>query len=55
MGGSEADFRGAAFVVRLKAPQEGETTVVDQVQGSVTVANAQLDDMVMLRADGKAR
>ncbi|GFZ80277.1 glutamate--tRNA ligase 2 [Elstera cyanobacteriorum] len=43
---------GAPFVVRLKAPQEGETTVVDQVQGSVTVANAQLDDMVMLRADG---
>ena len=43
---------GAPFVVRRKAPQEGETTVVDQVQGSVTVANAQLDDMVMLRADG---
>ncbi len=43
---------GTPFVIRLKAPQDGETTVVDQVQGSVTVANAQLDDMVMLRADG---
>uniref|UniRef100_UPI0037BE471A glutamate--tRNA ligase n=1 Tax=Elstera sp. TaxID=1916664 RepID=UPI0037BE471A len=40
------------FVIRLKAPQTGETTVNDQVQGSVTVANAQLDDMVLLRADG---
>ncbi len=40
------------FVIRLKAPQTGETTINDQVQGSVTVANAQLDDMVMLRADG---
>ena len=40
------------FVIRLKAPQTGETTVNDQVQGAVTVANAQLDDMVLLRADG---
>jgi glutamyl-tRNA synthetase len=40
------------FVVRLKAPQDGETIIADQVQGEVRVANAQLDDMVMLRADG---
>jgi len=39
-------------VIRLKAPQTGETTVVDQVMGSITVQNAQLDDMVLLRADG---
>lgn len=39
-------------VVRLKAPKEGETLLDDQVQGPVTVANAQLDDMVLLRADG---
>ncbi|MGY8990842.1 MAG: glutamate--tRNA ligase [Rhodospirillales bacterium] len=39
-------------VIRLKAPQDGETVIEDQVQGSVTVANAQLDDMIMLRADG---
>lgn len=43
---------GIPPVVRLKAPQEGETRIVDQVQGEVTVANAQLDDMVLLRADG---
>ncbi len=39
-------------VVRLKAPQDGETVIADMVQGDVTVANAQLDDMVLLRADG---
>lgn len=43
---------GVKPVIRLKAPQEGETVIEDQVQGSVTVMNAQLDDMVMLRADG---
>ncbi len=39
-------------VVRLKAPRDGETVVRDHVQGEVRVANAQLDDMVLLRADG---
>ena len=43
---------GVAPVVRLKAPQDGETVIEDQVQGTVTVANSQLDDMVLLRADG---
>lgn len=40
------------FVVRIKAPREGETVVDDLVQGRVTVANAELDDMVLLRSDG---
>ncbi|MBF0325239.1 MAG: glutamate--tRNA ligase [Alphaproteobacteria bacterium] len=39
-------------VVRLKAPQDGETIIDDLVQGQVKVANAQLDDMVLLRGDG---
>src|SRR4051794_23781881 len=39
-------------VVRLKAPQQGETVLNDSVQGEVRVQNAQLDDMVLLRADG---
>ena len=42
----------APFVVRLKAPREGETVIDDQVQGRVTVQNAELDDMVLLRSDG---
>ncbi|MBE1237845.1 glutamate--tRNA ligase [Phaeovibrio sulfidiphilus] len=43
---------GVDPVIRLKMPREGETTIDDLVQGPVTVANAQLDDMVLLRADG---
>lgn len=39
-------------MIRLKAPQTGETVIDDQVQGRVTVQNAELDDMVLLRADG---
>jgi glutamyl-tRNA synthetase len=43
---------GQQGVVRLKAPQDGETTIADRVQGSVTVANAEVDDFVLLRSDG---
>jgi glutamyl-tRNA synthetase len=43
---------GQPFVVRLRAPREGVTTIEDQVQGSVSVQNAELDDMVLLRSDG---
>jgi glutamyl-tRNA synthetase len=43
---------GAAPVIRLKAPQEGETIVQDLVQGEVRVRNAELDDMIILRSDG---
>jgi glutamyl-tRNA synthetase len=42
----------APFVVRLKAAQSGETVVHDVVQGEVTFANENLDDMVLLRSDG---
>ena len=38
--------------IRFKAPREGETAVDDAVQGTVRVANRQLDDMVLLRSDG---
>ena len=40
------------FVVRMKMPESGATTIEDAVQGSVTVQNENLDDMVILRADG---
>jgi glutamyl-tRNA synthetase len=40
------------YVIRLKAPQTGNVTIPDEVQGSVTVANVELDDMVLLRSDG---
>jgi len=43
---------GIKPVVRLKASQTGQTVIKDAVQGEVTVENAQLDDMILLRADG---
>ena len=43
---------GVKPVIRFKSPNEGETVIKDQVQGDVTVANIQLDDMILLRADG---
>ena len=42
----------APSVIRLRAPRCGETVVEDAVQGRVATANDQLDDMVLLRADG---
>ena len=43
---------GKPFVVRLKAPRDGETVIDDRVQGRVTVQNVELDDFVLLRSDG---
>lgn len=40
------------YVIRIKAPQDGTTVIRDEVQGNVTIRNDQLDDMVLLRADG---
>jgi glutamyl-tRNA synthetase len=49
----EADWpAGEPFVVRLKAPREGETVIEDLVQGRVAVKNEELDDFVLLRSDG---
>ena len=43
---------GVAPVIRLRARQEGETVIDDLVQGKVTFANKDLDDLVLLRSDG---
>ncbi len=43
---------GVPPVIRLRAPQHGSTTIRDLVQGEVTVANSELDDLIILRADG---
>ena len=43
---------GSPYVIRIKAPNEGETAIDDLVQGRVTVANAEIDDFVLLRSDG---
>ncbi len=43
---------GAPFVVRIKAPESGETAVEDAVQGRVVFPNKDLDDFILLRSDG---
>ncbi|MGO4915071.1 glutamate--tRNA ligase [Pseudogemmobacter sp. W21_MBD1_M6] len=47
-----ASFPDAPYVVRLKAPRDGQTIVEDRVQGTVTFQNEHLDDMICLRSDG---
>ncbi|HEV8034002.1 glutamate--tRNA ligase [Yoonia sp.] len=47
-----ADHPDAPYVIRIKAPRDGQTTLHDEVQGDVTFANDQLDDMILLRSDG---
>lgn len=42
----------APYTIRIKAPKEGKTVIQDLVQGEVTVANIEMDDMIILRADG---
>ena len=46
------DEGDGAFVIRLKAPRDGETVIDDRVQGRVTVQNSELDDFILLRSDG---
>ncbi|MDV6226751.1 glutamate--tRNA ligase [Nitratireductor aquimarinus] len=43
---------GVKPVIRIKTPQEGETVVEDQVQGTVRFPNKDLDDFIILRSDG---
>jgi glutamyl-tRNA synthetase len=43
---------GVRPVIRLQAPQDGETVIEDHVQGRVTWQNKELDDLVLLRSDG---
>ena len=47
-----ADHPDLPFVIRVKAPRDGSTTLHDDVQGDVTWSNDQLDDMILLRSDG---
>jgi len=49
---NRTDEGDGAFVIRLKAPRDGETVIEDRVQGRVAVKNAELDDFILLRSDG---
>jgi glutamyl-tRNA synthetase len=43
---------GVKPVIRFKTPMTGEVTFNDLVKGPITVANSELDDLVLMRADG---
>jgi glutamyl-tRNA synthetase len=43
---------GAQPVVRFRNPDDGEVTFADLVKGPITVANNEMDDLVLLRGDG---
>ena len=49
---SPNDAPDRPFVVRLKAPIEGETVIDDQVKGRVVFQNKDLDDLILTRTDG---
>ncbi|RPI42979.1 MAG: glutamate--tRNA ligase [Betaproteobacteria bacterium] len=49
---TEAPPAGVKPVVRFKTPAEGEVAFDDLVKGRIVVSNAELDDLVILRADG---
>ncbi|TDT77751.1 glutamyl-tRNA synthetase [Litoreibacter halocynthiae] len=48
----ESEHPDAPFAIRIKAPQDGDITIQDAVQGDVTWKADALDDMVLLRSDG---
>lgn len=43
---------GVQPVIRFRNPDAGEVTFNDLVKGPITVANSELDDLVIMRADG---
>ena len=45
------NIKNKDFVIRLKMPLKGHTTINDKVQGEVNINNSILDDMVLLRKD----
>lgn len=43
---------GKPYVIRLNIPNEGETSFEDEIYGMITVPNAELDDMILIKSDG---
>ncbi len=43
---------GESYVIRLKAPDEGETSFRDRIRGDISFDNEQLDDQILLKSDG---
>ncbi|MEM9582043.1 MAG: glutamate--tRNA ligase [Pseudomonadota bacterium] len=49
---AEADHPDLPYVIRIKAPQQGDITIKDAVQGAVSWKAETVDDMILLRSDG---
>ncbi len=47
-----ADVEGEVHVVRLRVPSGGSTVFRDELRGEITVANAEIDDQVLMKSDG---
>ena len=43
---------GVPYVIRQNNPQTGTTTFHDEIYGDITVDNAELDDMILIKSDG---
>ncbi len=43
---------GKPFVIRQNNPTEGTTSFEDDIYGTITVDNSELDDMVLIKSDG---
>lgn len=43
---------GLPYVIRQNNPTEGTTTFQDEIYGDITVDNAELDDMILIKSDG---
>lgn len=43
---------GKPYVIRINMPTEGTTTFHDEIYGDITVNNAELDDMILIKSDG---
>ncbi len=43
---------GIPYVIRQNNPTEGTTTFQDDIYGAISVDNAELDDMILIKSDG---
>lgn len=43
---------GKPYVIRINMPTEGITTFHDEIYGDISVPNAELDDMILIKSDG---
>ena len=43
---------GRPYVIRQNTPNEGKTSFVDEIYGEISVDNAELEDMILIKSDG---